>query len=58
MKLFDRSLWDPLSHTLIFHGRRICTAIKPACAACSAQSVCPSAFHAEQVGRKPPRSRA
>jgi endonuclease-3 len=58
MKLFDRSLWDPLSHTLIFHGRRICTAIKPACAACPAQSVCPSAFHAEQVGRKPPRSRS
>ncbi len=56
MKLFDRKLWDPLSHTLIFHGRRICTAIKPACAACPAQAVCPSAFHAEQVGRKAPRS--
>lgn len=58
MKLFERELWDPLSHTLIFHGRRICTAIKPACAACPAQNVCPSAFHAETVGRKPPRSRA
>jgi endonuclease III len=58
MKLFDRELWDPLSHTLIFHGRRICTAIKPACPACPAQAVCPSAFHAEQVGRKPTRSRA
>ncbi len=57
MKLFDRSLWDPLSHTLIFHGRRICTARKPACAACPAQELCPSAFHAEQVGRKPPRLR-
>jgi endonuclease-3 len=58
MKLFDRTLWDPLSHTLIFHGRRICTAIKPACAACPAQAACPSAFHAEQVGRKPPRQRS
>lgn len=58
MKLFERPLWDPLSHTLIFHGRRICTAMKPACAACPAQRVCPSAFHAEQVGRKPPRSRS
>ena len=57
MKLFDRKLWDPLSHTLIFHGRRICTARKPACAACPAQAQCPSAFHAEQVGRKPPRLR-
>jgi endonuclease-3 len=57
MKLFERKLWDPLSHTLIFHGRRICTAAKPACAACPVQDVCPSAFHAEQVGRKPSRLR-
>lgn len=52
MRLFDPSLWDPLSHTLIFHGRRICTARKPACAACPAQAACPSAFHAENIGRK------
>jgi endonuclease-3 len=58
MKLFDRTLWDPLSHTLIFHGRRICTAIKPACAGCPVQEKCPSAFHAEQIGRKAPRLRA
>jgi len=58
MKLFDQKLWDPLSHTLIFHGRRICTARKPACAACPVQETCPSAFHAEQVGRKPLRQRA
>jgi endonuclease III len=57
MKLFDRSRWDPLSHTLIFHGRRICTAQKPACAACPAKDLCPSAFHAELVGRKPKRVR-
>jgi endonuclease-3 len=58
MKLFDQTLWDPLSHTLIFHGRRICTARKPACAGCPVQEKCPSAFHAEQIGRKPLRSRA
>jgi endonuclease-3 len=58
MKLFDRTLWDPLSHTLIFHGRRICTAVKPACAGCPAAALCPSAFHAEQVGRKPKRVRS
>jgi endonuclease-3 len=58
MKLFDRTLWDPLSHTLIFHGRRICTARKPACAGCPVQEKCPSAFHAEQIGRKPQRLRA
>ncbi len=57
MKLFTRDVWDPVSHTLIFHGRRVCTARKPACAACSINDVCPSAFKAENVGRKPPRSR-
>jgi endonuclease-3 len=58
MRLFDRKQWDPLSHTLIFHGRRICTARKPACAACPVQELCPSAFQAEQVGRKTPRARS
>jgi endonuclease-3 len=57
MKLFDRALWDPLSHTLIFHGRRICTARKPACAGCPVQEKCPSAFHAENIGRKALRIR-
>lgn len=57
MRLFDRTLWDPLSHTLIFHGRRICTAKKPACAGCPVQEACPSAFRAELVGRKPARPR-
>jgi endonuclease-3 len=57
MKRFARSEWDMLSHTLIFHGRRICTAQRPACAACPVNAVCPSAFRAERVGRKPPRVR-
>lgn len=58
MKIFPKSDWDPLSHVLIFHGRRVCSARKPACAACSAQKECPSAFRAENVGRKAPRTRA
>lgn len=57
MRLFERRWWDPLSHTLIFHGRRICSALKPACATCPVHQSCPSAFHAENVGRKPPRLR-
>lgn len=52
MSLFDREKWDALSHTLIFHGRRCCTARKPLCATCVVQRSCPSAFHAESVGRK------
>jgi endonuclease-3 len=57
-RTFPREEWDSLSHVLIFHGRRLCTARKPACAACPVAELCPSAFHAEKVGRKPVRARA
>lgn len=57
MRAFPRDDWDPLSHVLIFHGRRLCTARKPACAACPVNDRCPSAFKAELVGRKPARER-
>ncbi len=56
MELFPRESWDPLAHVLIFHGRRVCTARAPACAACCVSDACPSAFHAETIGRKPPRA--
>lgn len=55
MKLLPRSEWDAASHTLIFHGRRVCFAQKPNCEACPIRDACPSAFRAENVGRKPPR---
>jgi endonuclease III len=58
MKLFPTEVWDNLSHTLIFHGRRCCTARKPACASCPVQAQCPSAFQAENVGRKSARKRS
>ena len=54
---FPPADWDMLSHTLIFHGRRVCAAIKPACASCAVAPHCPSAYRAEQIGRKPPRVR-
>lgn len=57
MLLFPRADWDKLSHTLIFHGRRTCSARKPACSTCSVQRDCPSAFIAEQIGRKPIQAR-
>jgi endonuclease-3 len=56
--LFPREDWDMLSHVLIFHGRRVCFARKPSCSTCVVNDVCPSAFKAENVGRKPPRVRA
>jgi len=57
MKLFPLKDWELLPHVLIFHGRRICTAQRPACPACPVQDACPSAFRAEKIGRKPPRER-
>jgi endonuclease III len=55
MKLLPKEEWDRVSHVLIFHGRRVCFAIKPNCQECGINDACPSAFRAEKVGRKPPR---
>ena len=52
-KIIPRERWDITSHLLIFHGRRICYARKPNCEGCGLNDVCPSAFAAENVGRKP-----
>ena len=53
MKRIPREQWDMTAHLLIFHGRRICFAKKPNCEGCALQETCPSAFRAENVGRKP-----
>jgi endonuclease III len=58
MKLLPRDEWDMTAHLLIFHGRRICFARKPNCEGCGINDVCPSAFRAEKIGRKPKRERA
>ncbi len=58
MVLFEAEKWDSISHTLIFHGRRCCTARNPKCAECPVCKSCPSAFRAEGVGRKPRGTRA
>ncbi|MCC6648982.1 MAG: endonuclease III [Polyangiaceae bacterium] len=58
MSLFPRADWDLLSHTLIFHGRRVCFARAPMCVTCGVAASCPSAgAGAEAIGRKPPRAR-
>jgi endonuclease-3 len=40
--LFPKSEWTMLSHRLIWHGRRVCHARKPACGACGLAALCPS----------------
>jgi len=55
--ILPKTEWDHASHVLIFHGRRVCFARKPACESCHVNDVCPAAFDAEKVGRKPARAR-
>ena len=40
--LIPRSEWTILSHRMIWHGRRVCQARKPACGACALARLCPS----------------
>jgi endonuclease III len=40
--LFPKSDWTMLSHHVIWHGRRVCHARRPACGACGVGRLCPS----------------
>jgi endonuclease-3 len=40
--LIPRKEWTLLSHRVIWHGRRVCHARKPACGACALAPWCPS----------------
>jgi endonuclease-3 len=40
--LFPKSEWTDLSHHVVWHGRRICHARKPACGACPIAPLCPA----------------
>lgn len=42
MRLIPREDWVRVSHLLIFHGRRVCVARAPKCAACVLNDICPS----------------
>ncbi|MCX2732841.1 endonuclease III [Saccharopolyspora sp. NFXS83] len=53
-ELIPRKEWTMLSHYVIFHGRRVCHARKPACGACLLAKDCP-AFGA---GPEEPRAAA
>ncbi len=41
-ELFEPKDWTMVSHRVIFHGRRVCHARKPACGACAIATLCPS----------------
>lgn len=41
-ELIPKREWTVFSHRVIWHGRRICIARKPACGACPLAALCPS----------------
>ena len=43
--LFPKRDWTMLSHHLIWHGRRVCHAKKPACGACTVAQLVPGLRH-------------
>ena len=44
LRLMPRDKWFEVNYLLITHGRRICDAKRPDCAACVVSKLCPSAF--------------
>lgn len=41
MDLIPKKEWSDFSHRMIFHGRQVCFARKPACSRCAMQKFCP-----------------
>ena len=42
MRNIPKNRWSDAHHWLILHGRRVCSARKPACSACALNDLCPS----------------
>lgn len=40
MKLLPEELWIKLHHAMIWHGRRVCSAARPACDGCCLEGLC------------------
>lgn len=58
-ELIERSEWTLLSHRVIFHGRRVCHARKPACGVCVLAKDCRRTASAPPTRRpRPPWSKA
>jgi endonuclease-3 len=50
--LLPEDQWSPFSHAMLFHGRAVCTAKKPACDRCVVSNLCPSAFQFPHFEKK------
>ena len=51
MALIPPASWIEIAHLLIWHGRRVCHARRPNCAACPLADMCPSAVISRPVGQ-------
>jgi endonuclease-3 len=47
--------WSKFSHAMLFHGRAVCAAKKPACDRCAVSDLCPSAFRFPHFQKGPAR---
>jgi endonuclease-3 len=44
LALLPEDQWSAFSHAMLFHGRAVCNARKPACDRCAVADLCPSAM--------------
>ncbi len=51
MRFIPQDDWTIISHLLIFHGRRVCTARAPACTRCVLLDICPTGQKLTKVKR-------
>ena len=51
MKIVDRPQWASFAYMIVNHGRNICKAVKPNCAGCFLNKLCPSAFAFDEKGK-------
>jgi len=52
--LLPEETWSDVSHAMLFHGRAVCIARKPACDRCVVADLCPAAYafpHFDEMGR-------
>lgn len=52
MTWIPQDQWSIFSHRLVYHGRKLCMARKPACASCGLSTFCPSAADAPLAGQR------
>ncbi len=51
MEAIPKELWSVAHHWLIWHGRRVCHARKPACSSCTIAPYCEYALSGQQLGQ-------